>query len=88
MVVGDSPGDKNTRISFELYEVNAEEINPIYQEMSFHVIFNVKMVENILHKYQMVAGRHNTTTPYLLTYLSVVYQDSVKRRPSHMVFPL
>ena len=34
---------KNVRIDFELYEDNVEDIPPGYQEVIFHLIFDVKI---------------------------------------------
>ena len=68
---------KKVRNAFELYEGNVEYIPPGYQEVSCHIIFDVKMVENLICKDRMVVGGNNTTTPYSLTYFSVVSQDSV-----------
>ena len=69
---------KNVRISFEIYEGTMEDIPPGYQEVSCHIIFDVKVGENFLHKSQMVSGGHKNTTPSLLNYLLVVSQDSLR----------
>ena len=37
---------KNVRIAFELYEGNVEELPTGYKEVSFHIVFDVKMGEN------------------------------------------
>ena len=54
-----------------------EELPPGYQEVSCHIIFDIKMGDNFLRKSRMVAGGHNTTTPSSFTYSSVVSWDSV-----------
>ena len=43
MARGNSPGDENVRIDFELYECNVENLPPGYQEVSCHIIFDVNM---------------------------------------------
>ena len=42
---------KHVRIYFELYEGNVEDFPPGYQEVSCHIISDVKMGENFRHKY-------------------------------------
>ena len=66
------------RISFELYKCSLEEIPTRYQEVSCHIIFDVKMGKNFLRKSRMVAGGHNNTAPSSLTYLSVVSWDILR----------
>ena len=38
------------RISFGLYEGNVEDLPPRYQEVGCHVIFDVKMGDNLRRK--------------------------------------
>ena len=79
MVGGDSPGnEKNARIDFELYEGNVEDLPPRYQGVNFHIIFDVKMGDNFLSKYQMASGGHKTKKLYSLNYSPVISQDSVR----------
>ena len=59
---------KNRRIDFEIYEGNLEDLTPGYQEVSFHIIFDVKMGDNFCRKYLMLAVYNRTTTPSYLTY--------------------
>jgi hypothetical protein len=47
-----------------------------YQEISCHMVFEVKM--DLTRKAQFVAGSHLTETPSSLTYSSVVSRDSVR----------
>ena len=59
---------KNLRVDFEIYEGNLEDLTPGYQEVSFHIIFDVKMGDDFHSKYLMLAGYNRTTTPSYLTY--------------------
>ena len=52
---------KNERIDFELYEGNMEDLPPGYQEVIFHIIFDVNMGDNLRCRSHMVAGGHRTT---------------------------
>ena len=63
---------KNSRIASEPYDGSVEYLPPRYQEVSCHIIFDVKMGENFRRKYRKIAGGHKTTTPYSLTYLVVL----------------
>ena len=47
-----------------------------FQEIKFHVIFDVKM--DLTRKARMVAGGHTWETPASLNYSSVVSRDSVR----------
>ena len=76
---------KNANIAFELYEGNVSQEQAIlqlkaqgYQQISYHIIFDVKMGENFRRKARLVAGGHTTATPSTLTYSSVVSRDSVR----------
>ena len=64
------------RIYFRIYESNVEDLPPGYQEARYHIIFYIKMGDKLRPKSQMVVRGHNTTTPYYLTYSSLVSQDS------------
>ena len=46
---------KNVNIDFEIDESNVEDLPPGYQEVSCHIIFDLKIGENFRHKYQIVA---------------------------------
>ena len=59
-------------IDFEIYEDNVEDLPLIYQEVSFHIIFDINIEDNFLPKAQVVAGGHNTKILYSITYSSVV----------------
>ena len=68
----------NVKIAFELFDGDEKDIPPNYQEISCHMIFDIKMGENFRRKARMVAGGHTTETPAVLTYSSVVSRDSVR----------
>jgi hypothetical protein len=57
----------NVRLAFEIFDGNKEDIPPGYQEVKFHMIFDIKMGENFRHKARMVAKGHITETPAVLT---------------------
>ena len=67
----------NIRIAFELFGGEVKDLPPCYQEVKFHIIFDIKMGENFRRKARMVAGGHTTATPAVLTYSSFVSRDSV-----------
>ena len=67
----------NVRIAFQLCENGKEDIPIGYQEIKCHMIFDVKMSESFRCKARFVAGGHTTETPDVMTYSSVVSQDSV-----------
>ena len=69
---------KNIRPAFEVWEKDISQIPPGYQQIKCHMVFDVKMGENFRRKAQFVAGGHTTETPSTLTYLSIVYRDSVR----------
>jgi hypothetical protein len=66
----------NVRIAFKI--INGEEsAPPTYQEIRFHMIFDVKM-EDFRRKARFVSGGHITDTPHAMTYASVVSRESVR----------
>ena len=70
---------KNVRPAFETWEGSKNDIPPGYQEITCHIIFDVKMGENFRRKARFVAGGHTTEVPdTLITYSSVVSRDSVR----------
>ena len=69
---------KNVPIAFEEFEGDVSAIPPGYQEIRCHMIFDIKIGENIRRKARMVAEGHRTKTPAALTYSSVVSRDSVR----------
>ena len=63
---------RTIRPVFEVWEKDVEHIQPGYQQIKCHMIFDVKMCENFRCKARFVAGGHTTETPTSLTYSSVV----------------
>jgi len=49
-----------------------------YQEITVHMIFDIKLSENFCRKARLVADGHKTETPSSVTYSSVVSRDSVR----------
>ena len=49
-----------------------------YQEISGHIIFDVKLGEGFRRKARFVGDGHKTKTPSSVTYSSVVSRDSVR----------
>jgi hypothetical protein len=67
---------KNVRIAFKI--LNGEEaVPPTYQQITCHMIFDVKM-EDFRRKARFVAGGHTTDTPHAMTYASMVSRESVR----------
>ena len=63
-------------VAFEFMDDDAQ-IPPGYQQITCHMIFDVKM-EDFKRKARFVAGGHMTDTPSTLTYASVVSRESVR----------
>ena len=49
-----------------------------YQQITGHIIFDIKLGENFRRKARYVADGHKTETPSHITYNSVVSRDSVR----------
>ena len=49
-----------------------------YQQITGHMIFDIKMAENFRRKARFVADGHKTKTPSAITYSTVVSRDSVR----------
>jgi hypothetical protein len=69
---------KNVRPAFEVWEKDISELPPGYQQITGHMIFDVKMGENFRRKARFVADGHKTKTPAVTCYSSVVSRDSVR----------
>jgi hypothetical protein len=69
---------KNVRPAFEVWEKDIKDLPVGYQEITCHMIFDVKMGENFRRKARFVADGHKTETPAAMTYSSVVSRDSVR----------
>jgi hypothetical protein len=67
---------KEVQVAFRLLN-DGEAIPPGYQEMSAHLVFDVKM-EDFRRKARYVADGYRTETPANLTYASVVSRDTVR----------
>ena len=48
-----------------------------YQEITCHLVFDIKLAENFRRKSRMVADGHKTATSSSVTYSTVVSRDSV-----------
>ena len=68
----------NIRPDFEVWEKDISELPPGYQNITCHMIFDVKMGENFRRKARFFADGHNTKTPAEMTYSSVVSRGSVR----------
>ena len=67
----------NNRCAFENYEGNTSEL-VAYEEITGHLIFNVKLSEDFRRKSRFVADGHLVETPVSITYSIVVLRDSVR----------
>ena len=68
---------RNIRPAFEVWEKGISELPPRYQNITCHIIFDVKMGRKFRRKARFVAYGHNTKTPTAMTYLAVVKRESV-----------
>ena len=68
---------KNFCPAFDSWDKPEGDIPPGYQEINCHLIFDIKMGENVCQKDRFVAGGHMTKTPATLTYAYVVSRDLV-----------
>ena len=66
---------KNVKVAFQLLE-EGERVPPTYQEITCHLIFEVKF--DLRRKARYVAGGHLTETPSSMTYSSVVSRESIR----------
>ena len=64
------------RVAFALLD-DKTKIPPGYQEITCHLVFDVKM-EDFRRKARYVAGGHTTETPATMTYASVVGRETVR----------
>jgi hypothetical protein len=71
---------KKVRPAFKVWGKSAEDIPPGYQQIKYHLIFDIKMGENFRRKARFVAGGHTTDVPdsIITSYSSVVSRDSVR----------
>ena len=68
---------KNVRIAFELHDGDPTTLVG-YQEVTTHLVFDVKLGENFRRKARLVGDGHKTGPPASVTYSSVVSRDSVR----------
>ena len=68
---------KNNQIGFEEYQGKIENLIG-YEEITAHMIFDVKLAENLRRKARFVADGHKVETPSSITYSTVVSRDSVR----------
>ena len=69
---------KNVRTTFEAYKGNKDDIPPIYQQIKYHMIFDIKLGKNFRTKDRLVVEGHTTKSPSSITFLLVVSRDSVR----------
>jgi len=67
----------NVRIAFKVMS-DDDEVPPGYQQMSCHMIFEIKLSEGFRRKCRLVAGGHQVETPSHMTYSSVVSRETVR----------
>ena len=68
---------KNLIPDFGVWEKDISEFWLGYQNITCHMVFDVKKGKNFRSKAQFVAYGHNIKTPAAITYSSVVSRDSV-----------
>ena len=78
MVGCHTTGNKNVRHVFEAYKGNKEDLPPGYQQIKYHMIFDIKLGKDFRRKAQLVGGGHMTTSPSSTTFLSVMSRYSVR----------
>jgi hypothetical protein len=69
---------KNVRPAFQAWEKDVKDLPVGCQEITCHVIYDVKMGENFRRKARFVADGHKTQTPAAMTHSSVVSRDSAR----------
>ena len=67
----------NNRIAFERYDGDVKDLIG-YEEITAHLIFDVKLSENYRRKVRYVADGHKVEAPPSVTYSTVVSRDSVR----------
>ena len=67
----------NIRPDFEVWEKDILVLPPGYQNITCHMIFDVKMGNKFRRKPRFVADGKSTKTPAAMTYSSLVSRDSV-----------
>ena len=67
---------KNNRVAFETFEWDPSKLVG-YKEITVHLIFDVKLSENLRQKARFVADGHLVETPTSITYSTVVSRDLI-----------
>ena len=78
MVGCHTTGNENVRPAFEAYKGNKEDLPPGYQQIKFHMIFDIKLGKNFRKYAGLVGGGYTKTAPSSLKFSSVVSRDSVR----------
>ena len=65
------------RVAFQETDKSPDQLYG-YEEITTHMIFDIKMGENFRRKARLVADGHRTEAPSSITYSSVVSRDSVR----------
>ena len=60
---------KNTKPAFEDWEKDISGLLPGYQNITCHMIFDVKISKNLRRKARFVVDGHKTKTPAAMNYL-------------------
>lgn len=68
---------KNVRVAFEEHEGDPSKLVG-FEEITGHIVFDVKLGENFRRKARFCADGHKTKAPSSVTYSSVVSRDSVR----------
>lgn len=68
---------RNVRIAFEEFDGDTSKLVG-YQQITGHLVFDVKLGENFRRKARYCADGHRTEPPAALTYSTVVSRDSVR----------
>ena len=74
----------NVRIVFEKLDggtpvkMRKGKINPVYEHVNMHMIFDINVDGNFTRKEILVAEGHTTEPPSSITYSSVVSRESVR----------
>ena len=69
---------KNIRPDFEVWKKYISEFPPGYQNITYHMIIDVKMGKCFRRKARFVVDGHKTNTPTAIAYSSVVSRDSIR----------
>ena len=68
---------KNNRVAFQTFTGDVKDLVG-YEEITGHIIFDIKLSENFRRKARFVADGHKVETPPSISYSTVVSRDSVR----------